>query len=447
MRELYNRILLYFGLNPNIKLLSSFMTGSIYSFFLQISLSFLTLVSSIFIARYAGENELGVYTLVFTWISILYTIALFGLDDLSLRQIPLYVSKNENVNIISFTYWVNKLGMSISFIALILFVIIIIIFDYIGYIKYANFYLWGALSIPFFVLMMINQAILKGIGKISIGQISEKILQPLIFIASLLFLYLSTINLDARIVVILRVISFVFASFFSCYLIYKSLKWVKISNEKGFVNKSWYKSSFLFMSSTLLFILNTRIDIVFLGFYNIKPEEIAYYNVALKFSDLSMIPFLVICTVSTPIFSSLYHQNKKEDLENFYKKTTRLSLLIMFIVVLFFLFTGNWFLSLYGTKFESAYYILVILCLSKLVHVAIGPANYLLSMIGYEKAVVNALLFSVSISILLHIFLIPIYGILGASISTLVGLFFYDLFLLYIINKHTGILLYRFNNK
>ena len=118
------------------------MNGSIYSFFLQISLSFLTLVSSIFIARYAGENELGVYTLVFTWISILYTIALFGLDDLSLRQIPLYVSKNENVNIISFTYWVNKLGMSISFIVLILFVIIINIFDYIGYIKYANFYLF-----------------------------------------------------------------------------------------------------------------------------------------------------------------------------------------------------------------------------------------------------------------------------------------------------------------
>ena len=384
---------------------------------------------------------------MFTWVSIIYTIALFGLDDLSLKQIPIYSSNKDSERLFSFFLWVNKFGFLFSALITIVFVIIISILNGYGYLKYANYYLWGALSIPFFVLMVINQSILRGIGEIVKGQLSEKLFQPFVFLIFLIILYLSSSNLDDRLVIILRVLSFFLASLFTFYLIYKTFKGFKFYNFSNFVSKSWFKTCFIFMSSTLLFILNTRLDIIFLGFFKIRAEEIAYYNVALKFSDLSLIPFLVVCTVSTPIFSSLYYQNKKEELLNFYKKITRLSIVVMFFIILFFVLTGNWFLSWYGTNFESAYPILIILCLSKFVHVAIGPANYLLSMTGHEKAVVIALLLSVTISVILHVFLIPWYGILGASISTLVGLLFFDLFLLKEIYKHTGILIYKFYGK
>jgi O-antigen/teichoic acid export membrane protein len=444
MKNLINRIQIFFGLNPKIDFLSSFLSGSLQSFFLQISLSFFTLISSIIIARYVGEIELGIYTLVFTWISILYTIALFGLEDLSLRQVPLYVSRNDNKEINSYVFWVNKFGVFISFFVLVIFVVSVNILDYFGYIKFAKFYLWGALSIPFFVLMTINQSIIKAIGFISKGQLSEKIFQPLFFIFSLFMLFLCSVDVDGRTVIILRVISFIFACIFTFLLLFKSLNSFKFISDDNLVNRNWYRSSFLFMTSTLLFIINTRIDIIFLGFYNVKPEEIAYYNIALKFSDLSLIPFMVICTVATPIFSKMYHQNNMNDLALFYKRITWISTFLMIFIVLFFVITGNWFLSWYGTNFNSAYFILIILCISKFIHVAVGPANYLLSMIGREKSVVKALVLSVIIVIVLNLIMIPFFGIVGASISTLIGLLFYDLFISFSVFKYTGINILNF---
>jgi O-antigen/teichoic acid export membrane protein len=421
------------------KLKPKFLKAYLGSFLLQFILSLLTFVTTIVIARISGDKGFGIYSLVFTWVTVISSLALFGFDDLALKQISIYKSKNQFSEIKSFLYWGTKNLLFFSALIAFSYIIFCYLVPLPGIYEYRIFHIIAAFSIPFFTLVFFLQSVLKAFGLITIGQLSEKLIQPLSFIIIVICYYLFGFEVNDFAVILFRVISFILASIFVIFLIFVKLKSIYKSKLVKLESHIWNKSLLYFCLSTLLFSLNSRVDIIFLGLYSISPEEIAYYNVALKFSDIALIPFLVISTVSTPIFASMFHENKLDALQNFYTMITRIGFLIVFLIIVVFVSLGPFFLSWYGNNFQSAYTVLVLLCISKLVHVFVGPANYLLSMTGNEKHVTNALIFSVILTIMLDLILIPFFSLNGAAYASIGGLIFYDFYLAYIGFKKTGI--------
>ncbi len=205
-------------------------------------------------------------------------------------------------------------------------------------------------------------------------------------------------------------------------------------------NRSWWSSSRYFAFTSLLYVVNTRIDIVLLSFYKVSEAEIAYYNAALKLSDMALIPFAVLYTVTAPMFSKLYAARRLEELQEFYTKTTRLSFMVITAILLVLVVGGPWFLALFGNSFVEGYPILLLLCGVKLVHVFVGPANYLVMMIDLEKEATYVLLLSVFVTVILHSFLIPRYAGIGAAWSTLLGLLLFELLLIGLTYYKSGIM-------
>jgi O-antigen/teichoic acid export membrane protein len=441
---------LFFGREHDSTFKINFLSASFGSAFLQITLSLLTFLTTIAVARISGDKGFGIYSLVFTWISIISSAALIGLDDLSIKQISIYKSKNQLPEIKSFILWGSKISLISSLFILIIYFLSCIYLPLPGVEEYKNYHLIAACTIPFFVIIYFFQSVLKGLGLIIIGQLAEKLVQPISFLIFLLCFYMFGFLINDFFVILFRTSSFVVAAIFILVLVFVYLKNIFRFKKVTIQSDLWKKSMVYFTLSTILFTINSRIDIVFLGLYSIEPEQIAYYNVALKFSDIALIPFLVICTVTTPIFASMFHKNEIEKLQVFYTLVTRISFSIISLIVIIFISFGPWFLNWYGKNFELGYDVLILLCISKLVHVFVGPANYLLSMTGFEKYVTRALIFGVSVTTSLHIFLIPFYGISGAAFATIIGLIFYDIYLAYICHKKTGLslsIIGNFNNR
>jgi O-antigen/teichoic acid export membrane protein len=428
---------------PNLDFIlkSNFLKASVGSTLLQFTLSILTFATTIIIAQLSGDKGFGIYSLIFTWVTLLSSLALFGLDDLALKQISIYKLKNQQAETKAFLFWGLKSVLIFSVFTTICYILFSLFIQLPGIKEYRDLHVLAAYSIPFFALIYFIQSVLKAMGFMILGQIAEKLIQPLSFIIILLVYSFSGFSVDDLAAIIVRVISFVIpALFLLIFIFFKFNKFPKTNTVK-LDTRIWRKSMFYFTLSTLLFALNSRVDIIFLGLFSIAPEEIAYYNVALKFSDIALIPFLVITTVSTPIFASMYHDKRYDELQKFYTLITRIGFIVIFFIIIIFILFGPFFLSWYGKSFQSGYTVLILLCLSKLVHVFVGPANYLLSMTGNERFVTKALLLSVSITIFLHIFLIPFFGINGAAIASIGGLIFFDLYLSYIGYKKTGLFL------
>jgi O-antigen/teichoic acid export membrane protein len=427
------------GIDQNLK--NKFLKGSFSSILLQVSLSLLTFLTSIAVARITGDKGFGIYTLVFTWVGIFSSAALLGVDDLALRQMSIYKSNNSTQEAKSFIL----LGLRYSIFASLFFTILYILFSSFIYLpgiaEFKSLHLISAISIPFFVIIYFFQSVLKGWGMLFEGQVTEKLIQPLgflLFLSIYLFYDFDVTDFEA---VVFRVVSFVFASAIIILIAIVKLRRIFKAEKVSIMFFKWKSTLIYFTLSTVLYAINSRIDIVFLGLFSIEPEKIAYYNVALKFSDIALIPFLVICSVATPIFASMYHEGKRAELQKFYTLITRISFFIILCIITIFIFFGNWFLNWYGKNFLVGYEVLVLLCISKLVHVFVGPASYLLSMTGNEKHVTYALLLSVSFTIFLHIILIPFYSISGAAYATIGGLIFFDIYLSYIGYKKTGLFL------
>jgi O-antigen/teichoic acid export membrane protein len=435
------------GEELDAKIRDYFLKGSFQSLFLQAGLSILTFLTTIVVARLTGDEGFGIYSLVFTWISVISVGAVMGLDDLALKLFPIYKAKNDHARIKGLFNWTQKYAIVFSLLITALYLGLVNFTKIPGLYNYAVYHNWAALSIPFFVLMHLHQASLRGLAKLGQGQWAEKIVQPLFFLLLLLIAYIIGATVSDKEAIIFRAISFVVAAIVALILTYrylsKILKGVKSILPDARKN---LKSCFFFMLSSLLYMLNTRMDILFLGVFEVPVEQIAYYNVALKFSDIALIPFLVICTVTTPMFSSLFHQGKLKELQHFYTKTTRLTAVLITVILLIFVAFGPWFLSWYGSSFTSGYSVLLLLSAAKFIHVFMGPVAYLLAMTEQEKAVSFALIISVSLTIILQIILIPIYEIEGAAWASLIGLIIFEIILAWLAYKRTGIIVSAIGN-
>jgi O-antigen/teichoic acid export membrane protein len=439
LKYIINKLL---GKELDISFRSFFLKGSAYTFLIQICLSLLTFFTTILLARLSGEKGLGVYTVVFTWVGLVYTLALFGLDDFLVKNSAVFKG---TLSFKLLVQWSYKTGFLSALIVSLAFLLIVNYLKIPGLFEYRNYYNLAIISIPFFVLLQINQAILRGLGNFAKGQLPEKVFQPTLFVIFLLLFYLITGKLLDFDAVICRTLSFLIVALISISFLFQTKKKITQGTEIFTDKKLWFNSCIYFTISTVLYALNTRVDILMLSLFEVKPEYIAHYNVALKFSDLALIPYMVICTVSAPIFSSMYHKKEFTGLQNFYTKITKLSCIALLLIILPFILFGNWFLSLYGDNFKSGYFVLILLCITKFIHVVIGPANYLLNMTGNERFLVFALLGSVLLNIILQIILIPLFVIEGSAIATLISLLFFDITLAIVTFNATGVSVFTVN--
>jgi O-antigen/teichoic acid export membrane protein len=422
------------------KLKHYFLSGAYKSVLMQGAIALLTFGTALFIARVTGERGFGVYTTVFTWVAIVSVGATLGLDDLALKQLPIYQENKQPALIRGLLRWSNSWGLLAGVGAALLLLLLAAKSNINGLSNYWEYYLWAVWVVPLFVLMHINQASLRALGFMGWGQIAEKVVQPLAFFVLLLIFWgVYGAALSDKEAVVARTGSFVVTVLVALYLLYKVWKPYRQTNSQQ-ERRLWWGSSRYFAFTSLLYIINTRIDIVLLSFYNVSEAEIAYYNAALKLSDMALIPFAVLYTVTAPMFSKLYAAGRLDDLQAFYTKTTRLSFLVIAAILLVLVLGGQWFLAWFGESFVQGYPILLILCGVKLLHVFVGPANYLVMMIDLEKEATWILLASVLLTVVLHRFLIPSYAGVGAAWATFLGLLLFELLLIGLTYSKSGIL-------
>ena len=427
------------GEELDAKIKHYFLSGAYKSILMQGSIALLTFFTALFIARVTGDTGFGVYTTVFTWISIVSVGATLGLDDLVLKQLPIYQEQKDRSKVRGLLVWSNWLGLSFGLLCTVVLLLLANFSKIETLNRYADYFFWAAWVIPLFVLMHVNQAALRGLHLFGWGQFAEKFVQPFSFFFLLLLFYgVQDYELTDKYAILARTISFVITGIVALFLLFKFTAIYK--NEKAsYEIKYWWGTCRYFAITSLLYVVNTRIDILFLSFYQIPDAEIGYYNAALKLSDMALIPFAVLYTVTAPMFSTLYTSNKREELQTFFTKTTRLACLIVTIILLVLVLGGEWFLGIFGENFKAGYSILLILCGTKFVHVFVGPVNYLLMMVNLEKEVTWILLASVLLTMGLHTIWIPLYGIEGAGYATLVGLLLFEFLVSWLAYKKAGI--------
>ncbi len=166
--------------------------------------------------------------------------------------------------------------------------------------------------------------------------------------------------------------------------------------------------------------------------------EFAHVAAAQRTAALTSVLLLAFNTVTAPRFASLYASGMVDDLRNLAQWSTWVIVAVAIPVVLMLcLFPGE-IMSVFGEEFRDAAHFLPVLALGQLVNAATGSVGYLLMMSGHEKDMRNITFVSGSLAILLPFLLIPLYGAMGAVVSSALALALQNCMALLMVKKRLG---------
>ena len=385
----------------------------------NLSRFFFGIVLTIFLSRYFGPRDYGLFIYVYSISSFMILICKMGMDTIMIKDLL-----TKNYSILNQTKLHGSIFWTLQVYSLIIYIISVLLFwkledNYQTKIIFSlfltNIFFTSFLSIEYFYNSKFKSKISSSI----------KIFSYLFFFLIKIYFIHQQENLEK--IIIIFVLENLFISFF-LVLSFKyeyNLKFLTFFDKKIFLKI--FKTGLILSSSSLLTFIQLRIDTVMIR--NILSfEDLGKYSVSTKIYE-SWIFFITIFTLATFPTLALYRkQNYKKFLTYFKKLMSVIVLLSLIISLICFNFDNLIIDTLFGEVYSKNNSVLKIIIWSSIFSAMGSFTNRFLILQNIEKNIFERTLIGSLLNIILNYYLISRYGINGAAISTLITLLYINYF-------------------
>ena len=169
-------------------------------------------------------------------------------------------------------------------------------------------------------------------------------------------------------------------------------------------------------------------------------ENVAYYSVAVFIAAVIEIPGRAMFQILSPVVANAINKNQMNKLEDLLKKSsTNLVLVASLFFLLINLNIDDFYEMLNQDGYSIGIPIVIIVSLGKLYSMSIGCINNIISNSKYYYYTFWFSLFSSVLAVVLNIFLITEYGIIGAAYATLIVLVIMNTLKIYLVKAKFNI--------
>lgn len=191
------------------------------------------------------------------------------------------------------------------------------------------------------------------------------------------------------------------------------------------------KDSWPLLLATISSILYTRIDQVMIG-NMIDDYSVGIYAAATRIFELFFPIIMILSSSVYPRLVELYNQNQARFYQVYEWVTALLTLFSLAAFLAVFIFNRQLISILYGASYLEASTVLTVQVVAIIVVFNAGLRSSYLTISNNQKIILITTVISAILNIVMNYYLIPIYGIIGAAIATLltrwISLFFSNLF-------------------
>ena len=207
----------------------------------------------------------------------------------------------------------------------------------------------------------------------------------------------------------------------------------------GFDRSELLASSMPLFGVVLMNMVITWSPMLFLGVWE-SSENVGIYSAASRTAMLTSFVLVAVNSIAAPKFAALYQQGDIQALGNVARDSAKIMIVLASPALLLFLLFPEWVLSVFGEEFKQGAVVLMILSVGQFINVATGSVGYLLMMSGHERLMRNNLLFCAIVCVLLNLWLIPNYGIVGAAISAAITLSMQNIIAMILVSNKLNIM-------
>jgi O-antigen/teichoic acid export membrane protein len=391
------------------------------AFLINIAGTGIAFALQVLLARLLGVEDFGQYIYALTWINLLLLVGKMGLDTAALRFVPEYSANAQWALLRGFVAWSTRTALMASMlVAFVTAAFVLVIGDHMEP-GLPKVFLWACLLLPFWTYLTLQGAYLQALRHIVHSQAPQVILRPVFLGAALLVIvYFTDITPTASIAMATNIVTTMAAIVAMAYLSRAAMPQEFFSGEKASQAGTWTKVMFPMLFITSFNLVINQTDIIMVGAL-LTTKEAGIYSAVSRITLLIPFAIILVNSVTAPVISQLYSQKKLQQLQRMMTLIAWGSFVVAVPLFAGIVFGSRPLLSLFGPEFITGSTALVILAVARLVTALTGSVGYLLSMSGHQNQAAYILGASALVNIVFNGILIPPYGMIGASVASLVS--------------------------
>lgn len=418
------------------------LKGGAGSILVKVSSLLLGFVLTIILARVMGPEQYGLYGFTLALVGLVAIPAQMGLPTLVVRETAKARTKQDWALMRGIWRWATRY---IAVSSLLLFSLLGLGLFFFGDRMASNRLEALIIAMPLIPLVALGNvrgAALRGLRRVVLGQLPEKIIRTvaLIGLSLLLLWFAGNDGFNAREALIMYVASAAIAFAIGAWMLQQAKPpEVRQETSTRIMALEWRHAVIPLAMISGLHLLNSKVDVLLLGFLR-SDAEVGIYRVALQFANLVIFGLVAINMVLHPHFAALHAEGKKQELQRLTVLSARVIFALALPPALVFLFFGNWLITnIFGEAYAPASVALGILVAGQLVNAGMGSVGALLNMTGHERDTARGLFAAFVVNVVLNLLLIPHYGIEGAATATAVSFVVWNVILWRLVWKRLGI--------
>jgi O-antigen/teichoic acid export membrane protein len=362
------------------------------------------------VAREWGQTDLGQYMTVLAWLAIFQVVSVFGLGEYTSKE----VGKNPS-NGAQYLAHGLFIGILFSLICISLMAGGVILFKYSDNVK--NAVMIAGLALPSTMGIMVCQAIFTAFQKIKyIAYVSIPENAVLLILGAIVIVKGYGLIPLIWCIVLVRLLALVF----SLFLAHTYVTSLRFRIDRRFVLK--------LVAPVVIFGLTGAFNQVFLRSDVIMLSKmkdmvtVGLYGSTSKLMEICLMLPTAFYVLTLPVAARFFVSSRESEQPIIEKHTRELFILVFFLFGFATFFAEPILGLLYGQSFTQAAWTLRILMLVFLIHSSEMVLGMCCQAAGHHNAALYVVIFRATTNVMLNFILIPIWGMNGAALATLISI-------------------------
>ncbi len=375
-------------------------------------------LSQVVLARWMGSFEYGVYVFVWTWVLLLGGLSNLGISTVMIRLLPEYRETGKldlMRGLLRYGRWMTLAASSL---------VALLALGMLGLLQGrlpAHYLIPATLAlacIPMVTLTDVQDGIGRGRGWMSVALLPPYVLRPVLILLAMVAAHEFGWPMSAVTATGAAVIGCWLTALVQTLLVQKRIAAELPDGPRARPSDLWLKISLPLLAITFCELLLQNTDVIVISHY-LTPTDAAIYFAAAKTMSLVMFVHYAVGSAVANRLSTLNARGDQAALKSFVREAVNWTFWPSLLAALAILALGKPLLWLFGPQFAAqGYPVMFILVLGFLGRSAMGPSEFLLNMLGQQKACAVGVATTAIVNIIANILLVPHYGILGAASAT-----------------------------
>jgi O-antigen/teichoic acid export membrane protein len=414
--------------------------NAVAAFSIRVASAGLLYLTQILLARWMGGYEYGIYVFVWTWVLVLGGLSPLGLNMVVIRMVPEYRETGDLARLRGLTRGCNLLILGVgSAVALVGIAGLWLLQDYV-----ASYYLLpgylALVCVPLYALGDLQDGFGRGHGWMSVALVPPYILRPLMVLIAMVIAHDAGLEMSATTAAGAAILATWASATLQAVLIsWRTATAASVSGEPARYDfQRWLTTSApLFVIAACELMLQNA-DVLIVSTY-LSPTEVGVYFAAAKTMSLIMFVHYAVGSAVANRFSTLNARGDKAALAACARDAVHWTFWPSLAAALVILALGHPLLWLFGPQFVSGYPLMLILVVGFLVRSAMGPAEFLLNMLGEQTRCAAAMVATAASNIALNLILVPHFGLTGAAAATTASLILLSVLQYQVVRRRLGL--------